>query len=160
MVVKFGIGFGYRNFLLVIFDWYYPHLYNYSSIWKNVNQQCKKSWSSVTKKHKIFLCVSRFLQNCYFSKWDDNFFKFFLRDFPKKFPCDECDKLSSSKRALNDHKRNKHNCQENVSAKIFKCGHCEVSFTNSCNLLHGLRRQHKSGSSFRCFFLSHVLWRV
>ena len=29
MVVKFGIGFGYRNFLLVLFDWYYPHLYNY-----------------------------------------------------------------------------------------------------------------------------------
>ena len=67
------------------------------------------------------------------------------------FPCDECDKLLSSKRALNDYKRKKHNCQENVSAKIFKCGHCEVSFTKSCNLLRHLRSQHESGSSYRCF---------
>ena len=67
------------------------------------------------------------------------------------FPCDECDKLLSSKRALNDHKRKKHNCQENVSAKIFKCGHCEVFFTKSCNLLRHLRNQHESGSSYRCF---------
>ena len=73
---------------------------------------------------------------------------FFHRDLPKMF---QCDKLLSSKRALNDHKRKKHNCQENVSAKIFKCGHCEVSFTKSCNLLRHLRSQHESGSSYRCF---------
>ena len=97
------------------------------------------------------MCVSRFLQNCYFSKWDHDFFKFFLRDLPKMFPCDECDKILRSKRALNDHKRKKHNCQENVSAKIFKCGHYEVSFTKSCNLLHHLRSQHESASSYRCF---------
>ena len=24
-----GIGFDYHNFLLILFDWYYPHLYNY-----------------------------------------------------------------------------------------------------------------------------------
>ena len=97
------------------------------------------------------MCVSRFLQNSYFSKWDHDFFKFFLRDLPKMFPCDEGDKLLSSKRALNDHKRKKHNCQENVSAKIFKCGHCEVSFTKSCNLLRRLRSQRESGSSYRWF---------
>ena len=52
---------------------------------------------------------------------------------------------------LNDHKRKKHNCQENVSAKIFKSGHCEVSFTKSCNLLRHLSNQHASGSNYRCF---------
>ena len=57
----------------------------------------------------------------------------------------------SSKRALNDHKRKKHKCQENVSAKIFNCGHCKVSFTKSCNLLRHLRSQYESGSSYRCF---------
>ena len=67
------------------------------------------------------------------------------------FPCDECDRFLSSKRALNDHKRKKHNCQENVSSKIFKCGPCEVSFTKSCNLLRHLRNQHEPGSSYRCF---------
>ena len=101
---------------------------------------------------------SFFLQNCYFSKWDYDFFKFFLRDFPKMFPCDECDKLLSSKRALNDHKRKKHNCQENVSAKIFKCGHCEVSFTKSCNLLRHLLSQHESSSNYRCFFPTYFGW--
>ena len=30
MVVKVGIGFGYHNFLLVLFDWYCPHPYTYS----------------------------------------------------------------------------------------------------------------------------------
>ena len=97
------------------------------------------------------MCVSRFLPNCYFSKWDHDFFKFFLRDFPKIFPCDECDKLFSSKRALNDYKRKKHNCQQNVSAKVFKCAHCDVSLTKSCKLLRHLRNQHESGSSYRCF---------
>ena len=98
------------------------------------------------------MCVSSFFsQNCYFSKWDHQFFKFFLQHFPKMFPCDECDKLLSSKRALNDHKRQKHNSQKNVSAQIFKCGHCEVSFTKSWNLLRHLRNRHESGSSYRCF---------
>ena len=97
------------------------------------------------------MCVSRFLQNCYFPKWDHDLCKLFLRDLPKMFPYDECDKLLSSKRGPNDHKRKKHNCQENVSAKIFKCGHCKVSFTKSCNLLRHLRSQHESGSSYRCF---------
>ena len=32
--------------------------------------------------------------------------------------------------------------------KIFKCGHCEVSFTKCCNLLRHLRSQHESGSSY------------
>ena len=70
---------------------------------------------------------------------------------PKMFPCDECDNLLSSKGAFNDHKRKKHNSQENVSAKIFKCGHCEISFTKSCILLRHLKSQHESGSSYRCF---------
>ena len=95
--------------------------------------------------------VSRFLQNCYFSKCDHDFFKFFLQDFSKIFPWDEYDKLLSSKRAFSDHKRKKHNCQKNVSAKIFKCGHCQFSFTKSCKLLRHLRNHHKSGSSYRCF---------
>ena len=29
MVDKVGIGFGYHDFLLLIFDCYYPHLYYY-----------------------------------------------------------------------------------------------------------------------------------
>ena len=94
---------------------------------------------------------SFFSQKCSFSKWDHDFVKFFLRDLPKMFPCDQCDKFLSSKRALNDHKWKKHNCQENVSAKIFKRVHREVSFTKSCNLLRHLRSQHESGSSYRCF---------
>ena len=119
--------------------------------WKNVNQQCKKSLCSETKE-QIFVSVSRsFFQNCYFSKWDHDFFKFFLRHFPKIFPCDECDKLLSSRRALNDHRRKKHNCQDNLPAKIFRCGLCEVSFAKSCNLLRHLKSQHESGSSYRCF---------
>ena len=119
-----------------------------------------KTWTSSVKIRcpvklnniRIFLCVSSFfLQNCYFSKRDHHFSKFFLRDYPKMFPCNECDKLLSSKRALNDHKRKKHNCQENVSAKVFKCGHCEVFLTKSCKLLRHLRNQHEWGSSYRCF---------
>ena len=29
MVVKVDIGFDYHISLVVLFDWYYPHLYNY-----------------------------------------------------------------------------------------------------------------------------------
>ena len=45
----------------------------------------------------------------------------------------------------------RNNCQENVSAKIFKRGHCQVSFTKSCKLLRHLRNQHESGSRYCCF---------
>ena len=67
------------------------------------------------------------------------------------FPCCECDKLLSSKRALNDHKRKKHNFEAIDLAKVFKCGRCEVSFTKSCNLLRHLRNQHNSSGNYRCF---------
>ena len=67
------------------------------------------------------------------------------------FPCCECDKLLSSKRALNDHKRKKHNFEAIDLAKVFKCGHCEVSFTKSCNLVRHLRNQHNSSGNYRCF---------
>ena len=67
------------------------------------------------------------------------------------FHCCECDKLLSSKRALNDHKRKKHNFQAIDLAKVFKCGQSEVSFTKSCNLLRHLRNQHISSGNYGCF---------
>ena len=44
----------------------------------------------------------------------------------------------------------KHNV-DNKNAKVYQCGHCEISFTRSCNLLRHLRSQHQSTNSFRCF---------
>ena len=70
----------------------------------------------------------------------------------KLFPCIECGKLLSSKRALNDHKRKKHNCQENVSARFLKFAQGEVFFSKSCNLLHHLSNQHEAGCGYLCFF--------
>ena len=67
------------------------------------------------------------------------------------FPCCECDKLLSSTRALNNHKRKKHNFEAIDLAKVFNSGHCEVSFTKSCNLLRHLRNQHNSSGNYRCF---------
>ena len=67
------------------------------------------------------------------------------------FPCCKFDKLLSSKYALNDHKRKKHNFEAIDLVKIFKCGHCEVSFTKSCNLLHHSRNQRNSSGNYRCF---------
>ena len=55
------------------------------------------------------------------------------------FPCCKCDKLLSSKLALNDHKRKKHNFEVIDLVKVFTCGHCEVSFAKSCNVLRHLR---------------------
>ena len=71
-----------------------------------MNQQGKKSWSSETKKHKKFFCA--FLVFCKivtFPCETTTFSSSFSETFPKMFPCDQCDKLLSSKRALNDHKR-------------------------------------------------------
>ena len=61
------------------------------------------------------------------------------------------DKLLSSKRALIDHKRKKHNFEAVDLAKGFKSGHCEVSSTKSCYLLLHLRNQHNSSGNYRCF---------
>ena len=65
-------------------------------------------------------------------------------------PCSEYDKQLRSKRSLNDHFRKKHNV-ENKKAKSYQCGHCEISFTRSCNLLRLLGSQHQSTNSYRCF---------
>ena len=43
-----GIEFGYHNFLLVLFDWYYPHLYNYLL-------KLQLSTESSKSKHKFFM---------------------------------------------------------------------------------------------------------
>ena len=67
------------------------------------------------------------------------------------FPSCKCDKLLSSKRALYDHKQKKHKLEEIDLAKVFECGHCEVSFTKSCNLLRHLRNQNNSSGHYRCF---------
>ena len=67
------------------------------------------------------------------------------------FPCYKCDKLLSSKRALNDHKRKKHNFEAVDLPRVFKCGHFDVSFTKFYNLLGHLRNQHNSLGNSRCF---------
>ena len=67
------------------------------------------------------------------------------------FPCCKCDKLLTSKCALNDHKRKKHNFETIDLAKVFKCGHCKVSFTKSCNLLRHQRIQRNSSGNYQCF---------
>ena len=67
------------------------------------------------------------------------------------FPCCQCDKLLSSKCALNDHKRKKHNFEATDLVKIFKCGHCGISFTKSCNLSRHLRYPRNSSGHYRCF---------
>ena len=43
------------------------------------------------------------------------------------------------------------NSVENKNAKVYQCGHCEISFTRSCNLLRHLRSQHQSTKSYPCF---------
>ena len=63
----------------------------------------------------------------------------------------KCDKLWSSKRALNDHKRKKHNFEAIDPAKVFKCGPCEDSITKFCDILCHLRNQHKLSENYRCF---------
>ena len=67
------------------------------------------------------------------------------------FPCCKCDKLFSSKLALNDHKRKKHNFEVIDLVKVFTCGHCEVSFAKSCNVLRHLKNQGKSSANYQCF---------
>ena len=54
-----------------------------------------------------------------------------------------------SKRSLKDHLRKNHNVENND--KVYQCGHCDISFTRSCNLLRHLRSQHLSLKSDRCF---------
>ena len=85
-----------------------------------------------------------------FWKPDHDFFKF--RKFNQNWtmwPCSECDKLLRSKRSFQTIcEKNK---VENKNDKFYQCGHCEMSFTRSCNLLRHLRSQHQSTNSFRCF---------
>ena len=38
-----------------------------------------------------------------------------------------------------------------IWAKFFKCGHCEASFTKTCNLLRHIRNQHNSSGNYGCF---------
>ena len=87
---------------------------------------------------------------------DHDFFKF--RKFNQNWtmwPGSECDKMLRSKRSLNHHLRKKHNV-ENKNARDYQCGHCEISFTRSCNLLRHLRSQHQS-TKFSLLLVSDLL---
>ena len=67
------------------------------------------------------------------------------------FSCTECDKLLPSKRALNDHRRKKHQSGTNSAIKTFLCGDCDSWFTTTSNLLRHIRNQHDSSNPYRCF---------
>ena len=54
MVVKVGIGFDYHNFLLVLFDWYYPHLYNYCH-GQELSREAISCW-----KHPLYKIAGNF----------------------------------------------------------------------------------------------------
>lgn len=64
--------------------------------------------------------------------------------------CDECAKPFASKKALNQHLRQKHKKEPTLSAPKYKCGHCDTEFSTTSNLLRHLRSQHASTGNFRC----------
>ena len=63
---------------------------------------------------------------------------------------DNCQKVFTSKRALFQHIRRKHNKETTFHLRNFVCGHCNQNLSSSFNLIRHIRNIHNLTGNFKC----------